>query len=81
MQKKAHVTKCWTSILLFSLIITFVVAFSYWFFVPRQVGFWSLMVYNETESDLSPEISMPSNLIPVELKLKNKPPFIYQILH
>ncbi|KRG00011.1 uncharacterized protein Dwil_GK27060 [Drosophila willistoni] len=80
MQKKANVTKCWTLILLFSLIITFAVAFSYWFFVPRQVDFWSL-IYNETERDLSPEISMPSNLIPVELKLKNKPPFIYQILH
>ncbi|KAH8326633.1 hypothetical protein KR067_011221 [Drosophila pandora] len=70
---------CWMLLLLGSLIATIMLAFSYWMLVPREVQFWSLISRNNSTAGIV--FSMPPNPVPQELKLKNRPPFVYQILH
>ncbi|KAH8268342.1 hypothetical protein KR026_005297 [Drosophila bipectinata] len=70
---------CWMLILLGSLIATIMLAFSYWIFVPREVQFWSIISRNYSAPGI--KFSMPPDPMPQELKLQNRPPFVYQILH
>ncbi|KAL7730907.1 hypothetical protein ACLKA6_014150 [Drosophila palustris] len=81
--QKAQRMQCWTLLLIGSLIVTFVLMFSYWHFVPRQLHLWSLFGYNETEATAAAELKfyMPPEPVPEELNLKRGAPFIYQILH
>ncbi|XP_016989878.1 uncharacterized protein LOC108052068 [Drosophila rhopaloa] len=78
MQKPQH-GMCWMLLLLGSLIATFMLAFSYWMFVPSDVQFWSIISRNNTGSGI--KFSFPPSSMPEELKLRQRPPFVYQILH
>ncbi|XP_017073492.1 uncharacterized protein LOC108109478 [Drosophila eugracilis] len=70
---------CWMLLLLGSLIATFMLAFSYWMFVPREEPFWSIISKNYTGFGI--KYSLPPSVVPEELKLRQRPPFVYQILH
>ncbi|XP_017058495.1 uncharacterized protein LOC108099458 [Drosophila ficusphila] len=70
---------CWILLLLGSLIVSFMLAFSYWMFVPRDVQFWSILSRNYSDAGI--KFSLPPAAVPEELELKQKPMFIYQILH
>ncbi|KAH8383805.1 hypothetical protein KR009_010620 [Drosophila setifemur] len=76
---KPQLGLCWMLVLFGCLIATFMVAFSYWMFVPREVQFWSMISRNYSSSRL--RFSLPPASVPEELKLKSQPPFVYQILH
>lgn len=75
--------QCWTLLLIGSLIVTIVVMFSYWNFVPRQLHLLSLFRHDGSDTSVAPEIKffMPPEPVPKELNLKRGAPFIYQILH
>ncbi|XP_020813117.1 uncharacterized protein LOC110187944 [Drosophila serrata] len=77
--QKPHHGFWWMVLLLGSLIATVILAFSYWMNLPREVHFWSIISRNYTDSDI--KFSIPPVSVPEELKLRQRPPFIYQILH
>ncbi|XP_037729951.1 uncharacterized protein LOC119560536 [Drosophila subpulchrella] len=78
MQKPQH-GSCWIFLLLGSLIATFMLAFSYWIFVPCEEPFWSIVSRNPSGSGI--KFSLPPSAVPAELKLRQRPPFVYQIIH
>lgn len=77
--QKPHHGPCWMLLLLASLIGTFMLAFSYWMFVPREESLWSMISNNYSGSGI--KYSLPPSAVPEELKLRQRPPFVYQILH
>ncbi|EDX13740.1 uncharacterized protein LOC6728907 [Drosophila simulans] len=78
--QKPHHGLCWMLLLLASLIATFMLAFSYWMFVPREESLWS-MISNNYSGGSGIKYSLPPAAVPEELKLRQRPPFVYQILH
>ncbi|KAH8255055.1 hypothetical protein KR032_012347 [Drosophila birchii] len=80
MQKPRHHSFCWMLLLLGSVFATVILAVSYWMNLPREVHFWSIISRNYTGSDII-KFSMPPASVPEELRLRQRPPFVYQILH
>ncbi|KAH8359144.1 hypothetical protein KR093_004674 [Drosophila rubida] len=81
---KAQHTKCWSLLLIVSLICTFALMFTYAQFVPRQLHFWTLFGFGRNNgSEINPQIKfyMPPEPVEKQLKLKRGAPFLYQILH
>ncbi|XP_016960495.1 uncharacterized protein LOC108031503 [Drosophila biarmipes] len=77
--QKPQPNSCWIFLILGSLIATFMLAFSYWVFVPREESFWSIISRNPSGSGF--KFSLPPSAVPEELKLRPRPPFVYQIIH
>ncbi|XP_017003693.2 uncharacterized protein [Drosophila takahashii] len=77
--QKPQQSLCWILLLLGSLIATFMLAFSYWMFVPREEPLWSIISKNYGGTGI--KFSLPPSTLPEELKLRPRPPFVYQILH
>ncbi|XP_030374542.1 uncharacterized protein LOC115624092 [Scaptodrosophila lebanonensis] len=80
MHKSQKGSQCWTLLLLSSLIMMVLLGLSYWWFVPHQQTFWSVLGSSSENTD-GPKFYFPPRLVPKELKLRREQPFIYQILH
>lgn len=82
--------QCCTLLLLVigSLLISFGVMFSYWYFLPPySLDLLQTMFQldNQTsepaKSEIESESYLPAAIMPKELKLRRGAPFIYHILH